>query len=187
MRIHAAFHTLIVFTTVLIFSAPFVTPAQQNPTQTAVTKDANALRLEVKAAAEQDASDDLNKPLWFISGTTAVGCALIGGFIGCLVGESTAPSGGGLGFAPLIDFSDSAVTVGLIGCAAGALVPFIGIYNYQGNPPSERLLGKSPEYVESYTNAYKVKARLLRTSMAVAGAATAGGGLGLCLIGLIQN
>ena len=179
------FHTLIVCTTVLTFSAPFVTLAQQNLTQTAVTKEANALRLEIKAAAEQDASNDLNKPLWFLVGMAAVGCAMIGGYVGCLAGDAidSAYSSGGLEYS----LGEGAAILGCIGFAVGVSAPFIGIYyNYQGSPPPERLLGKSPEYVEAYTNAYKVKARSLRTSMAVAGAATAGGGLGLYLFGSIQ-
>lgn len=178
------FHTLIVFTTVLTFSAPFVTLAQQNPAQTVATQDANVLKLEVKAAAEQDARNDLNKPLWFIAGMTAVGCAMIGGVVGCLVGNAIDSGGGGLGFAPLLDFSDSAGIGGLIGLTAGALVPLMVTYYYQSNPPPERLLGKSPEYVESYTNAYKAKTRQLRTSWAIAGTATGCGVI--TILGLIS-
>ena len=36
-------------------------------------------------------------------------------------------------------------------------------------PPPERLIGKSPEYVESYLNAYKRKVRTLRGTSTVAG------------------
>lgn len=182
MRIRFMFLTLIVFTTVLTLSAPYVALAQQNSTQTATTQDANGLNLEVKAAAEQDARNDLNKPLWFITGMSVVGCALVGGAVGCLVASSNDSGDGGLGFAPLIDFSDQAEIGGVIGLTAGTFAPLIWTYFYQSNPPPERLLGKSPEYVESYTNTYKAKTRQLRTFWAAAGTAI---GCGLT-IGLMR-
>ena len=60
----------------------------------------------------------------------------------------------------------------------GGLIPLIGIYNYQGDPPPERLLGKSAKYVEFYTDAYKTKTRSLRTKWAAIGTAAAVIGLG---------
>ena len=185
MRTHATFHTFIVLMVVLTVSAPFSAIAQQNSVrieaETAAARDANAAKFAAKAAAERDASNDLNKPLWFLAGMSAVGCALIGGYVGCLAGSSIDSGGGGLGFAPLIDFSDSVGIGCLIGLTAGALAPLMGIYYYQSNPPPERLLGKSPEYVEAYTNAYRAKTRRLGTFWAAAGIA---GGLGSCLLGL---
>ena len=49
-----------------------------------------------------------------------------------------------------------------------------------------RLTGKSPEYVESYADAYQKKMRLLKTKWAAAGAVT---GCGVPIIGclLIQS
>ena len=189
MRTHATFHTLIVLMAVLTVSAPFSVIAQQNSVQikaeTAASQDPNVVRLAAKAAAERDASSDLDKPLWFLAGMSAVGCALIGGYVGCLAGNAI-DSGGGLGFAPLLDFSDSMGIGCLIGLTAGALAPLIGIDYYQSNPPPERLLGKSPEYVESYTNAYKAKTRLLGALWAAAGTAGGWGLGGLCLFGAIQ-
>ena len=186
------FHTLIILTIVLTFSAPFSALAQQNRTQTTAEIDAGLLAAK---AAEQDAGRDINKLLWFGAGI-AICCigGTIGGLTGALVGNLIDPvkveESTGLGFAPYFvpDTSGGgALAIGTgVGLVAGVLVPFIGISRYQSNPPAERLLGKSPEYVESYTNAYKVKARSLRTSMAVAGAATVGGGLGLCLFGSLQ-
>ena len=178
----------------LTVSVPFSAFAQQNPTQTTAEIDAGLLA--AKAAAEKDASNDVNKLLWFGAGIGiccvggAIG-ALIGGSVGLLIDPIRVDESRDLGFAP--DFvpdtsGGGALAIGGgIGLVAGVLVPFIGISRYRSNPPAERLLGKSPEYVESYTNAYKVKARSLRTSMAAAGAATAaGGGLGLCLFGSLQ-
>ena len=65
----------------------------------------------------------------------------------------------------------------------GGLAPLLGIYTYQGNPHPERLVGKSPEYVESYTDTYIAKSRSLRTKWAAAGGLIGvgvGGGVG-CL------
>ena len=70
----------------------------------------------------------------------------------------------------------------LIGAVAGGLLPLVGIYSYKGPPPAERLIGKSPEYVELYTNAYTAKARSIRIKSAAGGVAT---GCGLSLIGFL--
>ena len=159
------FHTLIVFTTVLTFSAPFVTLAQQNPTQTAITQDANALRLEVKAAAEQDARNDLNKDLGFRVGGCAIAGFIIGALVGCLVGSSFPDTSGYSSIAPAIP-SDGMIAGtligGIIGGTVGCLVPLSQTSRSQSSLQPNRFLGKSPEYVESYTSAYKLKARSLQ-------------------------
>jgi hypothetical protein len=59
----------------------------------------------------------------------------------------------------------------IVGGVAGALIPFIlMIYAYEQNPPPQRLIGKSPEYVNFYTDAYRTKARSIRTKSAAADA-----------------
>lgn len=163
------FHTLIVFTTLLTFSAPFVTLAQQNLTQieaqAAVTKEADALRLEVKDAAEQDASNDLNKN----SGFSTIGYALVGSIIGalagCLVGSSFPDTSGYSSIAPATP-SDGMIAGtligGIIGGTVGCLIPLSLASQSQSNPQPKRFLGKSPEYLEFYTNAYKLRARSLQ-------------------------
>ena len=197
MGMHTTFHTLVVLMAVLSFSAPFRAIAQQDSVrieaETAASQDANAVSLEAKVAAEQNASGDINKLLWFATGmgVCCIGGA-IGGFTGCYIGDLISPieiepTEGSDFFMPIpafdINNSGPMLIGGCIGVAVGILVPFIGIYSYPGDPPAERLLGKSPEYVESYTKAYKERTRWLRTSWAVAGAA--GGGFGLCLFGSI--
>ncbi len=164
------FHILIVFTTVLTFSAPFVTLAQENPGQTEVSEasaaqDTNALRLEVKAAAEQDVSNDLNKNLGFpVIGYALVG-SIIGALAGCLVGSSFPDTSGYSSIAPAIP-SDGMIAGtligGIIGGTVGCLVPLSQTSQPQSNPQPKRFLGKSPEYLEFYTNAYKLKARSLQ-------------------------
>ena len=183
MRTHATFHTLIVLMAVLTVSTPFVALAQQNPIQTEAEVAAGLLA--AKAAAEQDASNDVNKFLWFGAGMglAAIGIT-VGTLTGCLVGSMINPETDGWYGVPV---PNEAQIIGpLIGSTLGCLASPIGISRYSSNPPAERLLGKSPEYVEAYTNAYRPKARSLRTSSATVGAAIVGGGLGLCLFGAIQ-
>lgn len=95
---------------VLMFSVPFVSPAQQG------------LHVEAMVAAERDAETDTSQALW-IGGTFVLAAAG-----GCLLGS-----------------------VGLLGA-----------YIYDPPVPSHRLLGKSPEYVMFYTQAYKEKAENLQ-------------------------
>lgn len=70
------------------------------------------------------------------------------------------------------------------GCAGGVLV-FLFSHIHEPSPPASSLLGKSPEYVAFYTDAYKAKARKLQTSRAMWGCVTGGVISGLaygCLI-----
>ncbi len=54
------------------------------------------------------------------------------------------------------------------GCLGGVAVPMI-VYGVELAPPVTRLLGKSPEYVAFYTDAYKAKAKTLRVKSALGG------------------
>jgi len=45
-----------------------------------------------------------------------------------------------------------------------------GAYVYQPIPPAERLIGRSPEYIIYYTDAYRSTARRLRLSVSTKGA-----------------
>ena len=199
MRTHATFHTFVALIAILTVNLPFSAIAQQNSVrieaETAAAQNVNAVSLEAKVAAEQDASSDINKLLWFGAGL-GICCigggigGLTGGFVGNLISPIEVESSEGLGFAPNfasdISNSGAAIIGSGIGLAVGVLVPLIWISTYEPNLPPKRFIGKSPEYVESYTNAYRTKTRSLRTTWAAAGAAIAGGGLGLCLLGSIQ-
>lgn len=61
-------------------------------------------------------------------------------------------------------------------CLLGS-VGVIGANAYQPTPPPERLLGKSPQYVTSYTKAYQAKAKRLQIRASAIG----------CLGGTIVN
>ena len=109
MKISSTFHVLALLMTVLTFSMPFVTLAQQN------------LQAEAIIDAQRDAQNDVNKSLWFLGGC-------LGGVIGVIVAYGVEPA-----------------------------------------PSATRLLGKSPEYVAFYTDAYKENAKKLQANNAMMG------------------
>lgn len=181
MRSRSMFHTLgVLILPLLIFGMSSVTLAQQNSVQTGgaeitAAEDVKTVRLTAKAAAEQDANSDVNRLLWFGAGMgiASIG-STVGAGIGCIVGSMINSEGNDLLILP-----NTAQVAGiLIGGSVGCLAPLIGIHNSSSvNPPPERLLGKSPEYVKFYTDAYGKKARLIRIQSAVAGAGACGGAL----------
>ena len=169
---------------VLTFSMSFVAAAQQNSgmleTGTDVAQNANTVAMEAEAAAERDVSSDTNRIFWFGAGFAAfaIGCP-VGGCLGCGVGSIADPS---------YFYDSTGQGVGsIVGLTAGVVIPLVRIYNYQLHPPPKRLIGKSPEYVKFYTDAYKTKTRLVRTKLAAAGAATGCGLMILgCLVGVVE-
>ena len=179
MKNRFTFHTLVLMVIILTFSISFVSVAQQNPVQTeaetATAEDINTMRLEAKATAERDASEDVNKLLWFGAGlgTAAIG-SVVGGCMGCLVGTAINPEADdyfGYAFFP----NTEQVYGCLIGAPIGCLMPLIGVYSYAPDPLATQLIGKSPEYVEFYIDVYKSKTRSIRTKWAAAGSAVGGG------------
>ena len=67
----------------------------------------------------------------------------------------------------------------VVGFVVGVLVPLIWIGAYEPNLPPERFIGKSPEYIDHYTDAYRKKSQSIRMGAAVVGSVLPG-----CLIGL---
>ena len=166
-------------------SAPFVTRAQEPPINTearASAADGNAGTLAATTAAEQAAAADF-KPVrlhWLCGGFAAIyvgACA--GCFIGCLADPLESDPGG---LVPLPSGGDLMVPGTCIGLAAGGVGAFIAANAY--SPPATlpaQLLGKSPEYIATYTEAYTKKKRELRRTSAVTGAAAGLGVMG-CLV-----
>jgi len=69
-------------------------------------------------------------------------------------------------------------TNGTLWLAAGCLFTWLGLlvaYVYEPNPPATLLLGKSPEYVAAYTDAYKTTAKSVQSGKALTG----------CIVGTI--
>ena len=142
MRISLTFRTSI-FWAILIFSLPSGTLALEK------TEVAVAI-----ADARRDAVVNVNGPLWL--GT------------GCLFCIATVCV-----TATLSEFSPCSSVlepnrVSLLPISV-PMVGIVGTYFYQSSPPTSRLIGKSPEYVISYTKAYKIKIGELRAQWASAG------------------
>lgn len=135
---------LALFMTVLIFSTPFTTLAQQI-----------SVEEQVKTAAKRDAETDTNKLLWAGVGCAVPFCGLLGGIAGLLATSD-------------LLFHEGPAYTACFGAALGCLFP-IGPILSQPIPPPERLLGKSPEYVDFYTNAYETETRRLRIKSASRG------------------
>ena len=176
MEISATFHVSVLFLTVLIFSRTFATFAPRNSDQVDVET--------APAEAEQDARRDINKLVWLGAGVGIFCLASFMGISGCLVGSAIFPANG-LGFMPLIDFSDWAIAIGCISFVSGVLIPCIGIHRGGVNPPSDRSLEKPPAYVEVYTDAYGTKMRSLRLRWAIVGVGAITGGL--LLLGVLLS
>lgn len=165
------FPTLVAVVVMLTFSAPFTSLAQQVPMQTqtesAAARNTNTmLRLEIKATAARDANSDIVKLSDVVlfdphdpvmrCGCTSVG-AMVGAGLGCLVGHliGRIDSSG--------DSRDWMIIGTLVGTLVGGVVLDNWIFNNQTGPLPKRFLGKSPEYIQSYTDAYRAKMRALQT------------------------
>ena len=172
MKINSTLHVLVFCMAVLMFSMPFATLAQQNSdrgeAEGTAAQDAYTMSLEVKAAAERDASSNFSEPFWCIGGGGAVtGLGGLGAIIGLRIGQILDPPPQDY----VISFSPGMICGFAAGNCIGLSASIYGIYNYKGAVPSERLIGKSPEYIDIYTKAYQRKIGFLRATKAGAGAA----------------
>ena len=158
MKTCSIFHVSVFIMIVLVFSMPFIALAQQYD-------DSVLARLD----AERDAKNDIHESKWF--------------FAGCL---------GGVLFVIAIAISeqDSSIaelinpflTTGSL-AGSGFLTGYAILHS--ASPPSERLLGKSPEYVVSYVNTYVNRVKLRRTLSSAAGCI--GGSCGMYAIAVHQG
>ena len=184
MKMNLKFHFSVFILVAMIFSVPFVTVAQQNSdrdgAEVAAAEDAQAVILRAKAAAERDVNNDLNvrRFQWSIGGPAFVTLSSIGGaFLGCAVGEALNPPRQSDPFVdPEGTLICSVISTGMIyGCLGGWGTGFTastyGIYKLGSAVPSERLIGKSPKYIEVYTKIYKRKIGLQRAVSAAVGSA----------------
>ena len=143
--------------TLLLFNMMPVCLAQQNDTQ---------------AIAKADASADMSnssKADWFMLGVwgSTLGCFL-GCAGGCLLGKLNQGHISGSIDATQANFALVGGT--LLGVCAVPIAVFV--YPHNVTPPPERLLGKSPEYIEAYTQAYKSRTTLLRKIFVTTGSIT---------------
>ena len=181
MKINSTFRVLVFLIILLIFSMSLVTFAQPNTQQTeveaAAVQNANDAILEVKAAAEKDASSDFNLFLWgIVGGGGVVASGIIGAVGGLAIGGIVDPAQG-------CEIISAGMTAGCVaGWTAGVAAPLYGIYKYQTEVPAARLIGKSPEHIEIYVDAYRKKMRGLRTTSTFAGGITITGLLAAILL-----
>ena len=118
----------------------------------------NSIRLQAKADAESDASRDVNALAYFGAGMSAPfaagTCCLMAGCIGVLIDNES------VDFFPFISAS-----------VVSAAILSIGITDHSAppNPPPERLIGKSSEYVKFYAKVYRAKMRSYRMRAVAAG------------------
>ncbi|MCY3741222.1 MAG: hypothetical protein OXH00_09405 [Candidatus Poribacteria bacterium] len=106
----------------------------------------NSVILEARAMAEQDAESDVNKIMWFGAGSLISGSTLLAFRI---IDEPTSEM-----------------------CGAACLlhgVALAGTFVYSPPPSPSRLLGKSPEYITSYTAAYKSETRKIQALWGIVG------------------
>ncbi len=183
MKMNLKFHFSVFIAVAMIFSVPFVTIAQQNSgrggAEVAAAEDAQAVVLRAKAAAERDVNSDFNvrRFQWSIGGPAFVTLSSIwGAFLGCAVGNALNPPRQSDPFVDELNFGCTFFSTGMIyGCLGGWGTGFTastyGIYKLGSAVPSERLIGKSPEYIEVYTKTYKRKIGLQRAVSAAVGSA----------------
>ena len=136
------FYTLVVLMCVLSLNMPLQCLAQQQ----------NTVALDAKTDAKYDAEDDVNTALWLAAG------GILGVAGPCLLSRAGER---------LNELSRILYVAGP--CLFGA-VAVGGAYVYQPVPPADRLLGKSAEYVNFYTDAYKARMRRLQVVAATKGA-----------------
>ena len=108
----------------------------------------DAIRLQAKADAELDAKRDVDVPAYFGAGMSAIFAAGMCGLMTGFIADLTI----GYGQDDLFYLTASI-------SAAGTLSLLVPYYIRPSNPPPERLIGKSPEYVKSYADAYRAKMR----------------------------
>ena len=142
----------------LTLIAPLLTFAQEPLGE----EDINALRLKAaESDAKKDADKDIRKPAPFITG---MGSVFASG--ACLALTFRA--------LPSIESDVGGTALIIAGCLP--IVLALERYDTAPHPPIERLIGKHPEYVKAYVDAYTEKMRF-RQLIAVSAGATAGCGL----------
>ena len=122
-----------------------------------------------KYDAERDVNHDVNKQNWFMAGMVPV---CLGSTITVLVLDTESHE------MPPVEF---------LNCISPLVGPVSALFS-SPSPPTERFIGKSPEYISAYTDTYKSKARSIRMTSASRGVAT-GCGLSIagCMLYLLQS
>ena len=120
----------------------------------------DSIHLQAKVDAESDAKHDVNLLAYFGAGMSAplaAGmCALMTGCIADLHFGHRQPE-------------PSYIIAAMSAATVFSLLTRYYIRLHPPNPPPERLIGKSPEYVKFYANAYRAKMRSYQIKSGIAG------------------
>lgn len=157
MTIRSTFHILVLLVVLLIFSSHSVFGRSPRPTKPEVEIKQNPAEVQAK----RDAEADMNKLLWTGVGFAVYGFLLTGVAAGAHIGHAASPEGGGSDFTISDGAVNGAVCGGTVGMTFG-LVTIWAVDSYKLTPPPERLLGKSPQYIDVYTDVYKTRTQQLR-------------------------
>ena len=147
----------------LLCITPSVTLAQQQRHTDALTAQMDAKR---------HARSDISKITWLAVGACAPIVSVAAGIVIAYTFEGEGSSGRDFNY-----YGNPSIPGFFAGAGVVLGVTYLVVYTYESNPPAERMLGKSPEYVESYTTTYKKTMRSQRLIHTLSGT----GGLGLLL------
>ena len=157
---------------VFIFSYTYVAPLKAEKNE--IVDVRIAAETDAQADAEYEARGDITQFFCCIGSSTLVTISAIGGaFLGCWLGEALDPPPyQSLPPASLLGITSTGMVCGCLGgWVIGLTGSLYGIYKLGGTVPPERLLGKSPEYIEVYTATYKREIGKQRAIRAVGGSA----------------
>lgn len=132
---------LVLLMVILLLGSPLAILAQHN---------------SAEIQAKQDAKSDVNKFAWFVGGF--IGCASVWTMIALM------DRGGYIDSASTLDQSLRCLTVTI-----PPFLPMVSAIFVSSTPPTERLLGKSPEYVNVYVDSYRKEVKRQRVILSVAG------------------
>ena len=118
----------------------------------------DSIRLQAKAAAAADAKRDVEVLASVGAGMSATFAAGMCGLMTGFIADATLGQGQDALF-----YGTAAMS------AAGAFSLLFRYHSRPSNPPPERLIGKSPEYVKFYADAYQTRMRSYRMKSVVAG------------------
>ncbi|MXV76308.1 hypothetical protein F4Z99_18810 [Candidatus Poribacteria bacterium] len=117
------------------------------------------IHLQAKAAAESDAKRHAEVLTYFGTGMGMTFAAAMCGLMTGFVADVTLGNG-----------QDAPFYLPAATSAAGAFSLLLQYAIRPSNPPPERLIGKSPAYVEFYADAYRTRMRAYQTKSVAAGA-----------------
>ena len=118
----------------------------------------DSVHLQTKAGAESDAKRDVDMLAYFGVGMSATFAAATCGLMTGFIADLTLGSG-----------QDDLFYMTASMSAVGVLSLLIPYHIRPPNPPPERLIGKSPEYVKFYADAYRLKMRSYQIKSVAAG------------------